>query len=103
MGVEHHGVPDSKGITLVCDMSSNFCSRPIDFSKFGCIYAGAQKNAGPAGVTIILIRQDLLLLNKPNTIPTVMDYKITSDNDSMYNTPPCWNIYICGLFFKYMI
>ena len=62
MGVEHQAVPDSKGITLVCDMSSNFCSRYIDFSKFGCIYAGAQKNAGPAGVTIVLIREDLISL-----------------------------------------
>lgn len=85
-------------------MSSNFCSRAIDFSKFDLIYAGAQKNAGPAGVTIVLIKGDKIGFRAENPMcPTVLSYKITSDNGSMYNTPPCWNIYMCGLNFKYML
>ena len=103
MGVEHTQVPDSQGLPIVCDMSSNFCSRPIDFSKFACIYAGAQKNAGPAGVTIVLIDESKLTIAPHPMTPTQCSYRVAVDNQSLYNTPPCFNIYMCGLFFKYML
>lgn len=104
MGVEYSYVPDSHGLPLICDMSSNFISRTIDYSKFSLIYAGAQKNAGPAGVTIVLVKGEYLdtLQINPQT-PTVCSYKVASANGSSYNTPPCWNIYMCGLFFKHML
>ena len=80
-------------------MSSCILSEEIDVSKFGLIYAGAQKNVGPAGVTIVIIREDLLGY-APETCPTYLDYKIHADNDSAYNTPPCFGIYVAGLVFK---
>ena len=80
-------------------MSSNILSRPIDVSKYGLIYAGAQKNIGPAGVTIVIVREDLLGQVLPGT-PTLLDYKTQADNESMYNTPPTYAIYIAGLVFK---
>lgn len=86
---------------VVSDMSSNFLSQPIDFSKHALIYAGAQKNAGPAGVCVVMARTDMLGHSKPIT-PTLMDYKTNADNGSMYNTPPTYAIYICGLYFDYM-
>ena len=81
------------------DMSSNILSRPIDVSKYGLIYAGAQKNIGPAGVTIVIVREDLLGETVKGT-PVMFDYKTHADNDSMYNTPPTYGIYIAGLVFK---
>ena len=87
---------------LVCDMSSNFCSKPIDVSKYGLIFAGAQKNVGPAGVTIVIIREDLLDAKKLDCTPTMCDYKILAASDSMHNTPPTYSIYVCGLYFEYL-
>ncbi|KAK9755506.1 hypothetical protein RND81_01G030300 [Saponaria officinalis] len=84
---------------LVADMSSNFCSKPVDVSKFGVIYAGAQKNVGPAGVTIAIVRRDLIGKSQKNT-PVMLDYKIHAENKSLYNTPPCFGIYMCGLVFE---
>jgi phosphoserine aminotransferase len=87
---------------LVCDMSSDFVSRPVDVSKYGLIYAGAQKNAGPAGATIVIVREDLLE-SVPDNLPAMLDYRNLAKNGSMYNTPPCYAIYICGLVFKWLI
>lgn len=100
-GVEFKDYPEPKNKTgiLVADMSSNFCSKPVDVSKFGIIYAGAQKNVGPSGVTIAIVRKDLIGKAQPNT-PVMLDYKIHADNASLYNTPPCFAIYICGLVFE---
>jgi len=98
-GTHYPYVPDTGDIPLVCDMSSSILSEEIDVSKYGLIYAGAQKNIGPAGVTIAIIREDLLGFAPDNT-PTYLDYKIHADNDSMYNTPPCFAIYVAGEVFK---
>ncbi|KAF3546223.1 hypothetical protein DY000_02009450 [Brassica cretica] len=84
---------------LVADMSSNFCSKPVDVSKFGVIYGGAQKNVGPSGVTIVIIRKDLIG-NAQEITPVMLDYKIHDENSSLYNTPPCFGIYMCGLVFE---
>ena len=100
-GTKFKEVPDVKGKILVADMSSCFLSEQIDVSKYGIIFAGAQKNVGPAGVTIVIIRDDLLDDCKPYT-PTLLRYKVLADSDSLYNTPPCYNIYICGLVFKWL-
>eukprot|EP00475_Leptophrys_vorax_P002752 TRINITY_DN11551_c0_g1_i1.p1 TRINITY_DN11551_c0_g1~~TRINITY_DN11551_c0_g1_i1.p1 ORF type:complete len:383 (+),score=115.90 TRINITY_DN11551_c0_g1_i1:171-1151(+) len=101
-GVEFNFVPQvPDSVPLVSDMSSNFCSKPIDVSKFGLIYAGAQKNVGPAGLVIIIVRKDLLG-NAPKICPTLMDYKILSDNKSLYNTPPTFSIYVSYLVFKWL-
>lgn len=89
------------GMPIICDMSSNFLSVEVDVSKFGVIYAGAQKNAGPAGVTIVIAREDLLGNEKPIT-PSMCGWKANADNDSMLNTPPCFGIYMCGLMFDYV-
>lgn len=88
-------------VPLVADMSSHILSRPIDVSRYGIIYAGAQKNIGPAGLTIVIIRDDLIGHPQAGT-PTMLDYKIHVDNDSMYNTPPTFAIYIAGLVFKWL-
>ena len=88
-------------VPLVADMSSNILSEPIDVSKFGIIFAGAQKNIGPAGVTIVIIREDLIG-NAPEGIPTLLDYKTQADAGSMYNTPPCYSIYMAGLVFEWI-
>ena len=98
-GVEMFWVPDTGKVPLVADMSSDILSRPIDVSKYGLIYAGAQKNIGPAGLTIVIVREDLLGQTVAGT-PTMMDYQIQAENDSMYNTPPTYAIYIAGLVFK---
>ena len=98
-GVEIFWTPETGNVPLVADMSSNILSRPIDVTKFGLIYAGAQKNIGPAGLTIVIVRDDLLGETVKGT-PTMFDYKIAADNDSMYNTPPTYAIYIAGLVFK---
>ncbi len=98
-GVEIFWTPQTGDVPLVADMSSTILSRPIDVSKFGLIYAGAQKNIGPAGLTLVIVREDLIGQVVPGT-PTMFDYKTHSENDSMYNTPPTYGIYIAGLVFK---
>jgi len=98
-GVEIFETPDTGHVPLVCDMSSHILSRPVDVSKYGVIYAGAQKNIGPAGLTIVIVRDDLIGKTIPGT-PTMFDYKIHADNASMYNTPPTYAMYIAGLVFK---
>ncbi|MDI1340104.1 3-phosphoserine/phosphohydroxythreonine transaminase [Polaromonas sp.] len=100
-GVEYHWTPDTGKVPLVADMSSNLLSRPIDVSRYGLIYAGAQKNIGPSGLTIVIVREDLIGQAIPHT-PSVFDYKQQADNDSMYNTPPTYAIYIAGLVFKHL-
>jgi phosphoserine aminotransferase len=100
-GVEFHDIPDTRGVPLVADMSSTILSRPMDVSRFGLIYAGAQKNIGPAGLTIVIVRDDLLGQVLPGT-PSVFDYKIAADNGSMYNTPPTYAWYIAGLVFAWL-
>lgn len=94
-GTEWKYIPETK-VNLVCDMSSNIASKPVDISKYALIYAGAQKNIAPAGVTIVIVRKDLLGKAKVNT-PIMYDYKVQADADSMYNTPPCFQIYVIGL------
>jgi phosphoserine aminotransferase len=100
-GVEIFWTPETGNVPLVADMSSHILSRPIDVSKFGVIYAGAQKNIGPAGLTIVIIREDLIGETIRGT-PTMFDYKTHADNDSMYNTPPTYAMYIAGLVFKWL-
>ncbi len=101
-GVEYFSEPvPPPGVALVCDASSDFISRPIDVSKYGMIYAGAQKNAGPAGVVITILRDDLLERVPPN-LPVMLDYKTLAGDGSMYNTPPCFSIYIVGLVLKWL-
>lgn len=100
-GVEFDFVPETKDVPLVCDMSSNILSRPIDVSKFGLIYAGAQKNIGPAGLTIVIVREDLVGQAQPKP-PAMLDYKTHVDAESMYNTPPTYAIYIAGLVFQWL-
>lgn len=99
-GVEFDFVPDVKA-PLVADMSSTILSRPIDVSKFGLIYAGAQKNIGPAGITVVIVRDDLMGKASAAT-PTMLDYKTHADNGSMYNTPPTYSWYLAGLVFKWL-
>ncbi|NMB89693.1 MAG: 3-phosphoserine/phosphohydroxythreonine transaminase [Chloroflexi bacterium] len=89
------------GVELVCDMSSDFVSQPVDVSKFGMIYGGAQKNAGPAGVTIVILREDLLA-RVPEKLPTLLNYKVLAESGSLHNTPPCFAIYVTGLVFKWI-
>ena len=101
-GTKYPSVPDTGGLTLVTDMSSSILSERIDVSKFGCIYAGAQKNIGPAGLTIIIVKKELVGRAKDN-IPTYLDFKTHADNDSLYNTPPAWCIYIAGEVFKLLL
>jgi phosphoserine aminotransferase len=98
-GVEFHWVPDTGSVPLVADMSSNILSKQIDVSQYSLIYAGAQKNIGPAGLTIVIVREDLLGQTVAGT-PSMFDYKIHADNESMYNTPPTYAMYIAGLVFK---
>lgn len=95
-GTEWHYVPDTGDAPLVCDMSSNICSCPVDISRYGLIYAGAQKNLAPAGLTVVIIHDDLMLCEHPET-PLMLSYRRMIDKDSMFNTPPCWNIYMLSL------
>ena len=95
--------PETGDVPLICDMSSCFLSEPIDVKKFGMIYAGAQKNVGPAGVTICIIRDHLLARTPKNPLPAYLDYRLHAENGSMYNTPPTYGIYICGLVFKWLL
>lgn len=99
-GTQFHKIPVTDK-TLVCDMSSDILSKRIDVSRFGIIFAGAQKNMGPAGVTVVIIRDDLLD-RVPDTIPTMFRYKTHADKDSMFNTPPCFGIYVIGLVLKWL-
>ena len=100
-GVEYHAIPSAGGIPLVADASSHILSRPLDVSKFGLVYAGAQKNIGPAGLTIVIVREDLTGKAAKGT-PSVMDYKLQAASDSMLNTPATYAIYIAGLVFKWL-
>ena len=100
-GVEFHFVPEIGDIPLVADMSSNILSRPVDVSRFGVIYAGAQKNVGPAGITLVIVRNDLLDRARTDT-PTLLTYKAFAESDSMVNTPPTFAWYVTGLVFEYL-
>jgi phosphoserine aminotransferase len=100
-GVEYHVTPDVGNVPLVADMSSNILSKPVDVARYGLIYGGAQKNIGPAGLTLVIVRDDLLGQALPAT-PSAFDYKTVADNDSMYNTPPTYAIYIAGLVFRWI-
>ena len=102
-GTVYHELPNTKGKTLVADVSSCFLSEPVDVTKYGVIYGGVQKNVGPAGVVIAIIREDLIP-EKPavENTPTMLAWKTQADADSLYNTPPCYGIYICGKVFKWL-
>lgn len=102
-GTKFKEYPNTGDIPLIADMSSCFLSEPIDVKKFGMIYAGAQKNVGPAGVTILIIREDLLARTPRQPLAAYFDYRIHAENGSMYNTPPTYGIYICGLVFKWLL
>jgi len=101
-GTKFKTLPNTKGKTLVSDVSSCFLSEPVDVSKYGIIYGGVQKNVGPAGVVIVIIREDLITEDTLPGTPTMMKYKIHADNESLYNTPPAYGIYICGKVFKWL-
>ena len=101
-GTKYKTLPNTKGKTLVADVSSCFLSEPIDVTKYGVIYGGVQKNVGPAGVVIAIIREDLITDDVLEGTPTMLKYKTQADNDSLYNTPPCYGIYICGKVFKWL-
>ncbi len=100
-GTRYTTLPDTKNVPLVADISSNVLSQNIDVSKFGLLYAGAQKNMGPAGLTVVIIREDLIG-NAMDITPTMFNYQIHADNGSMYNTPPTYSIYICGLVLEWL-
>ena len=102
-GTKFKELPNTKGKTLVSDVSSCFLSEPVDVSKYGIIYGGVQKNIGPAGVVIVIIREDLITEDTLPGTPTMLQYKIHADNDSLYNTPPAYGIYICGKVFKWLL
>ena len=101
-GVEFQWTPDTGAVPLVADMSSHILSRPVDVAKFGLIYAGAQKNIGPAGLVVVIVREDLLGQALPET-PNVLNYKLQSDADSMLNTPPTFSVYLAGLTFQWLL
>ncbi len=101
-GVEFHWTPDTGAVPLVADMSSHILSRPLDVARYGLIYAGAQKNIGPAGLVLVIVREDLVGHALPGT-PNVLDYKLQSDADSMLNTPPTFSVYLAGLTFKWLL
>lgn len=101
-GTKYKELPNTKGKILVSDVSSCFLSEPVDVTKYGVIYGGVQKNIGPAGVVIVIIRKDLITEDVLPGTPTMLQYKTHADNGSMYNTPPCYGIYICGKVFKWI-
>ncbi len=101
-GTKYKTLPNTKGKPLVADVSSCFLSEPVDVSKYGVIYGGVQKNIGPAGVVIVIIREDLITEDVLPGTPTMLKYKIHADNASLYNTPPAYGIYICGKVFKWL-
>ena len=100
-GTVWHQLPDTGSVPLVADISSCILSKPLDVTKFGLLYAGAQKNVAPAGLTIVIVREDLLGEPLEGT-PTMLNYQVMADNDSMYNTPPCWPIYMCKLVLEWI-
>jgi phosphoserine aminotransferase len=101
-GTEWASTPETTGAPLVCDASSDIFSRPIDIAKFGLVYAGAQKNLGPSGVTVVIVREDLLA-RSADSLPSMLNYKLQAENGSMYNTPACFGIYILRLVLKWML
>jgi phosphoserine aminotransferase len=101
-GTTYNYIPDTGDIPLVADMSSAILSKPIDVSKYALIYAGAQKNMAPAGLTVVIVREDLIGNARPET-PVMLDYKVQVESDSMYNTPPCYSIYIAGLVYEWIL
>ena len=100
-GTEWQYVPETGSVPLVCDMSSDILSRPVDVSKYGLIYAGAQKNMAPAGLTVVIVKKDLAGHERPET-PLMLSYQRMIEKDSMFNTPPCWCIYILGLVLEWL-
>ena len=102
-GTTFYNLPNTKGKVLVSDQSSMFLSRPCDVSKYGLIWAGVQKNVGPAGMAVVIIREDLIRDDLPKSVPTYLNYKTHADAASLYNTPNCWAIYCCGKVFKYLL
>src|SRR3982751_6404103 len=100
-GVEFTAEPEVGDVPLVCDSSSDFMSRPVDVSKYALIYAGAQKNIGPAGLTVVIVRDDLLP-RRPEGLATMLDYSVQASKESLYNTPPAFAIYVCGLVMKWL-
>ena len=101
-GTTFQQLPNTKGKILVADQSSMFLSKPVNVSDYGVIFGGVQKNVGPAGLAIVIMREDLIREDLPQYVPTYLSYKIHADNGSMYNTPNCWAIYVCGEVFKYL-
>ncbi len=101
-GTKYNYIPDTGDIPLVADMSSCILSEPVDVTKFGVIYAGAQKNMAPAGVTVVIVREDLLNYAEEK-MPTMLEWKIMAENGSMYNTPPCYTIYMAGLVYQWLL
>ena len=101
-GTKYKTLPNTKGKILVSDVSSCFLSEPVDVTKYGVIYGGVQKNIGPAGVVIAIVRDDLITDDVLPGTPTMLKWKTQADNDSLYNTPPCYGIYICGKVFKWL-
>ncbi|MBI3925381.1 MAG: 3-phosphoserine/phosphohydroxythreonine transaminase [Armatimonadetes bacterium] len=102
-GIEFHYDPAITRVPLVCDASSDFLHRPVDIEKYALIYAGAQKNIGPAGVTLVVVRDDFLKSKTTTPLPTMLDYRIMADNQSLYNTPPCFSIYVVGLVAQWLL
>ncbi|MBP7175589.1 MAG: 3-phosphoserine/phosphohydroxythreonine transaminase [Thermoclostridium sp.] len=100
-GTRYTTLPDTGRVPLVSDISSSILSEVYDVSKFGLLFAGAQKNMGPAGVTVVIIREDLITDTSPE-VPTMLQYKVHAENESMYNTPPCYSIYMCGLVYQWL-
>ena len=102
-GTKFPELPNTKGKLLIADQSSCFLSEPVDVTKYGLIYAGVQKNVGPAGTVVVVIREDLITDDVLPGTPTMLKYKTHADADSLYNTPPCYGIYICGKVFKWLL
>lgn len=100
-GLQFDWIPETEDVPLIADMSSDILSRPLDISRYGMIYAGAQKNIGPSGLVVVIVREDLLGRAR-SSCPTMLDYKVAADNGSMYNTPPCFAWYLSGLVFKWL-
>jgi phosphoserine aminotransferase len=100
-GTAFQYVPATGDVPLVCDMSSDMYSKPIDVGRYGLIYAGAQKNLGPSGVTVVIVREDLLA-RSVDTLPTMLNYRVQADNGSLYNTPPVFGVYVLGLVLKWL-
>lgn len=100
-GVDFNKDPLNVPAPVVCDMSSNILSRPVEVTKYSVIYAGAQKNMGPAGLTVVILRDDMIE-KVPKKMHPMLDYRLQAENDSLYNTPPCWSIYMCGLVFQWL-